>query len=131
MPPSEPHSTTSSVVLTDPDVPISAAGRLTLTVHRGPDALRIAPSGDLDLATAETLLDEVMHQLQGPDRLLVLDFAGVAFCDSSGINSLVKIRKHCDRNHTQLQLTNLAPNIHRVLVDLTGLGNYLGVQESA
>lgn len=131
MPPvGEPSRTTTYIAPTEPyELGHTAYSRLTLTVDRGgAHALRIAPSGDLDLATAGTLVDEVMRQLQTPDRLLVLNFAGVQFCDSSGINALVRIRKHCDGNHTQLQLTNLTRDIHYVLVEITGLGGYLGVQ---
>lgn len=131
MPPvGEPNRTTSYIAPTAPyQLGHTVCSRLILTVdRRGAHALRIAPSGDLDLATAGTLVDEVMRQLRGPDRLLVLNFAGVRFCDSSGINALVKIRNHCDSNDTQLQLTNLIPDIHYVLVEITGLGGYLGAQ---
>jgi hypothetical protein len=50
--------------------------QLMLTVHRGPGALRIAPSGDLDLSTGNAFVDEVVRQLESSDGLLVLDFAG-------------------------------------------------------
>jgi len=108
----------------------TAAAPLAFTISSGPDSLTIAPAGELDLATGGALEEVALRQLRDSDQVLILDLAGVSFCDSSGISSLVRIRKHCERDHRRLKLTNLRANIHQVLVELSGLGAYLGVQEA-
>ena len=65
----------------------------------------------------------------GDEGVFIIDLAGVPFCDSTGINALVRIRMHCDSTGRLLTLTNLGPEVHRVLVELTGLGQYLNVQQ--
>ena len=108
----------------------TAAAPLAITISSGPDSLTIAPAGELDLATGGALEEVAVRQLRDSDRVLIVDLAGVSFCDSSGISSLVRLRRHCDRDHRQFKLTNLRANIHQVLVVFSGLGAYLGVQES-
>jgi anti-sigma B factor antagonist len=106
-----------------------AGRRLDLTVHPGLDALEIAVSGDLDLATSRPLVVEVIRHLREHDGVLVVDLAGVSFCDSTGMSALIQIRKHCNSSGRLLALTNLTPEVHRVVVELARLGHYLNVQQ--
>jgi anti-anti-sigma factor len=62
-----------------------------VAVQRGDDATaRLTLAGELDLATAG-VLDEHVRRVAGdrPARLIV-DLAGVTFCDSSGIEALLR-----------------------------------------
>ncbi|RJK98338.1 anti-sigma factor antagonist [Vallicoccus soli] len=47
----------------------------------------VAPHGDLDLATAPALREELLRRLRQGD--VVLDLGGVGFLDSSGLHALM------------------------------------------
>jgi anti-anti-sigma factor len=87
--------------------------------------------GDIDMTTADELFDRGLAALSSHPETgrLVLDFAGVRFCDSAGMSSLVRLRQSCDERDSALRIINLQPWIHRVLVDLAGLGEYLDVAD--
>jgi anti-sigma B factor antagonist len=87
-----------------------------------------AVSGELDIATSSATYARIAPCLTGdPGAELTLDLGQVTFCDSAGINALVSLRKQCDSQGWLLRVVNLQPPVHRVLVDFTGLGDYLNV----
>ncbi|MFI7597940.1 STAS domain-containing protein [Actinoplanes sp. NPDC049681] len=53
---------------------------------------RLVPPAELDLATAEPLLTAVREALDEQPAAIVVDLAGVTFCDSSGIGALLEAR---------------------------------------
>ncbi|GIF14770.1 STAS domain-containing protein [Actinoplanes teichomyceticus] len=61
--------------------------------YDGPDLTRLAFHGELDLATADRVQEQVAAALAaGPPRRLVLDVSALTFCDSSGIDALLNAR---------------------------------------
>ena len=58
--------------------PPSEAGELRLT-------------GEMDIATAETMLEPAYRLLADGHRHIVLDGAGVTFCDSQGLNAMLRL----------------------------------------
>jgi anti-anti-sigma factor len=82
------------------------------------------------MASTGALVETGQQQLRGPAALLTVDMSGVGFCDSAGINGLVQLRKRCDDAQWRFQLVNLSGSLRRVICDLTGLGEFLGVQPS-
>jgi anti-sigma B factor antagonist len=105
-----------------------AAIPLTVQVSRGSEGPVVRVAGELDMASTGTLVEAGREQLRGPASVLTVDMSGVGFCDSAGINGLVQLRKHCAEAHWRFQLVNLSSNLRRVICDLTGLGDFLGVQ---
>jgi anti-anti-sigma factor len=63
-----------------------------------------------------------------PGAELTIDMAAVGFCDSAGIGALVTLRHRCDERGWRLRLVNLQPALRRMLVEFSGLGEYLNVQ---
>jgi anti-anti-sigma factor len=62
-----------------------------VAVHPGEDATtRLAVTGELDLATAAELGEHVRRVVGDRPAQLVVDLAGVTFCDSSGIEALLR-----------------------------------------
>ncbi|NXY95440.1 STAS domain-containing protein [Streptomyces sp. BR123] len=103
---------------------------LTVQVHhtQAREAVcRVA--GDLDI---ETLMpaQESLSQLvaQGP-RVLVVDLEHVEFCDSSGLNLLLKTRAAALAAGVDLRLAAVAPTVMRVL-ELTGAQSVFSIHES-
>lgn len=73
-------------------------------------------AGDVDLAVTQQLIDEGQRGLSEPGRTaLVLDLERVTFMDSSGLSALVILRNAAARVGRTVQLTNVPPNITRLL----------------
>ncbi|WP_327063735.1 STAS domain-containing protein [Kitasatospora purpeofusca] len=75
--------------------------------------------GDLDIETlppAEQALDEALRT--GP-LVLVVDLEQVGFCDSSGLNLLLKARMSAKSAGAELRLAAASPTVLRLL-ELTG-----------
>lgn len=85
----------------------------------GSPVLRVA--GDLDLATAPTLLMRA-EELLGADRRegLRVDLSAVTFIDSSGLGALIKIRNLLLESGGELMVTARSSAVDRVLA-LVGL----------
>ena len=77
-------------------------------------------TGEIDMATAGELRAATGRTLQGrPDRV-VLDFAGVTFCDSQGLSTLISINREVTGAGSRLVLTNVGDFMTRLL-EITGL----------
>ncbi|MFD7417446.1 STAS domain-containing protein [Kitasatospora purpeofusca] len=75
--------------------------------------------GDLDIETlppAEQALDEA---LRASPLVLVVDLEQVGFCDSSGLNLLLKARMSAKSAGAELRLAAASPTVLRLL-ELTG-----------
>jgi anti-anti-sigma factor len=85
----------------------AARGRYDVTERR------ICPPDELDPVTAEQFAITLTEY--DPSGRLVIDFAGVAFCDSSGIRTLLNAqRRHHDAGGS-VRLVNVRPPVRRVL----------------
>lgn len=84
--------------------------------------------GDLDLATAGALVlaaEEVLAESE-PGQELVVDLAGVVFCDSAGISAMVTVRRLSTQYGCVLRVTKPQPQVRRVL-EVTGLTGHLNL----
>ncbi|MFE7776186.1 STAS domain-containing protein [Streptomyces sp. NPDC057445] len=89
-------------------------------------ALTVA--GDLDLDTAwvlERTVDEVLND----HRTVLLDLTAVTFCDSSGLNTLIRLRRRAQDVGGQLVLVAPPPQMMRLLT-ITGAGNVFPIHGS-
>lgn len=55
----------------------------------------VAPSGEIDLASAEQLRSGLVSAESNADTSMVIDLRGVAFIDSTGIGELVGCHRRC------------------------------------
>jgi len=65
-----------------------------------------------------------------PPPRVVLDMAGITFCDSQGLGTLVVMSRKASMAQSYLVLTNVGDFLQRVL-DITGLRGALMIQENA
>jgi len=102
------------------------AAPFRVDVHPERDVVRVAPVGELDLATAG-LLERELHELRasGFDHV-VLDMHELRFIDSSGIRVILCERRFADANDRQFSLVGVPPVIHRAL-EVCGLLAHLNV----
>ncbi|MQA95213.1 MAG: anti-sigma factor antagonist [Streptosporangiales bacterium] len=92
--------------------------------HYDADAVTVAIVGELDLGTVD-LLEEATRPLVG-SRRLVLDCAGLEFCDSTGLAALIRIAGRMGDAGGSINLVHVKAQIRRV-IHLTGLTRHLGV----
>jgi anti-anti-sigma factor len=105
--------------------------RHSLTFRSEHDAgeVSLAVTGEIDMATAESLYQRASSLVADGTRLLVLDLGGVTFCDSLGVAALVRIYRHSSGLGCRLRLTNLRGPVAHV-IQISGLDQVLEVQAS-
>ena len=88
-------------------------------------------AGEIDMSTAQRLAKVVADILatDAPPRI-VLDMAGITFCDSQGLGTLVVLSRKATMAQSYLVLVNVGDFLLRVL-DITGLRGALVIQETA
>jgi anti-sigma B factor antagonist len=101
---------------------------LTIVVERDPAEVVLHLVGEIDVSTTTKLaatVSDVLHA-DAPPRL-VLDMAGVTFCDSQGLGTLVVLSRRTRLASSVLVLTNVGDFLLRVL-DITGLRGALMIR---
>jgi anti-sigma B factor antagonist len=90
-------------------------------IDDGDRITRLVLTGDLDMATADRLDDEVTTALTStrPHRLVV-DVAGLDFCDSSGLHALMRARDCAQRWAAGFVVAN-PTGITRRTLEVSGL----------
>ena len=87
------------------------------------DHATLLVTGDLDIMTAPIFEAAARDAIQAqPSEPLRLDLRGVGFIDSTGINTLVKVRDVAEAEGGSLELTASSPYVERVLT-LVGLSD--------
>lgn len=100
-------------------------GALSVNLELQGSTARVAPVGDLDLATNGEL-ERVLRDLQGKESIvhLVLDLRGLRFLDSTGLATIIRADAAARRDGFNMALIKAPPNVHRVFV-LSGLDRHL------
>jgi anti-sigma B factor antagonist len=89
------------------------------------DVLRLAVSGDVDMASTDTLAHAFDRALALDGIALVLvDLQSTTFLDSAGIRSMLLARQTASENGITFRITNASPIARRVL-QLTGVFDLL------
>ena len=89
------------------------------------DVLSTAPlvvgvSGQIDIASAPKLREELLSALRRHGARLVLDLGGVTFMDCAGINALLAARRHARLEGGWVRVAGASRRARNVLT-LTGL----------
>ncbi|MFJ9038814.1 STAS domain-containing protein [Streptomyces sp. NPDC102406] len=87
--------------------------RITTEEHAAGPVLRIV--GDLDHDTSPTLRELLPTIALRPGQLLVLDLAGMPFCDSSGVSALIAAHNHAGAAGAGMALVAVPANTLRIL----------------
>jgi anti-sigma B factor antagonist len=97
---------------------------LSIEVQRAPDEVVLHLAGEIDVLTVANLSALVNEILVEPPLRIVLDMAGVTFCDSQGLGTLVVLSRKAQHARAVLSLINVGEFLMRVL-DITGLRSAL------
>ena len=102
---------------------------LSIAVQRGPDEVIFRLAGEIDVLTVTDLSTMVNELVADPPARIVLDMAGVTFCDSQGLGTLVVLSRKAQHAGSVLALHNVGDFLLRVL-DITGLRSALMISSS-
>jgi len=94
------------------------------------EVTRLQVAGDLDIAAAEPLSAAVDAAFGLGARALVVDLSETTFVDSTGLSHLLRARRRADAEHATLRIVAPPGSEARVVIDLTGVGDLLGVDDS-
>ncbi len=102
----------NSVTTSHPSLDLSARTSGSITVAE--------LAGELDIASAPALREELLSLLQRGSSRLVIDLSKVSFCDASGLAVLVSTGRRARLLGGFLRLAAVSPQVSRVL-QVTGL----------
>jgi anti-sigma B factor antagonist len=95
-----------------------------LTVVRSDQATRIAPSGELDIASAPEFEAAILEATSAPGAELVLDLRKLTFMDSTGLRALAQTNARAEPDGFTLTIIRGPRQIERVL-EISGLAELL------
>jgi anti-sigma B factor antagonist len=96
----------------------------TVQLQPRSDAVLIAVSGELDIASApelEQMLDQVSPE---QTKLVIVDLRELEFMDSTGLSIIVRAHQRLSEHGCELTLIKGPPQVQRLL-DLTGVADRL------
>lgn len=102
---------------------------LQVVTQYRPDAIVLAVSGELDVASAPMLRDHVGFALGRRPAHLILDLAGLRFCDAAGLSAFAMARKASTRDGASLALAAVPRAVIRLL-RMTGMDRVLDIYPS-
>jgi anti-anti-sigma factor len=91
------------------------------------DGVELGLAGDLDMSATFALEPVLDRLLADRPRELVLDLAGVAFVDSSGLGLLIATYERARNADVELAIAGAGPEIQRVFA-IAGLDGVLPVR---
>jgi anti-anti-sigma factor len=84
-------------------------------------------SGEVDIATAELLNDELQSEVLATDGDVRIDSSGLDFIDSSGMLALVRAHRQLEPDGRRLVLHDPSDFVRRV-IEINGLTNILVIE---
>jgi len=84
----------------------------------------VALTGELDMASAETLQQALDGQELSTEPSVVLDLQQLQFIDSTGLRAVLAALEHCRGRGQQFAITPGSPQVQRLL-SITGVGEHL------
>jgi anti-sigma B factor antagonist len=94
---------------------ISQTGQITVTF-----------AGELDTASADQAYEYVRGAIDAHGGQVLLDVAGLSFCDARGLGALVRMSRHAGQAGFSLQLVAPPARLRRIIC-ITGLEDKLPV----
>ncbi|MFG2693022.1 STAS domain-containing protein [Kitasatospora sp. NPDC048407] len=100
---------------------------LTVTLRRPPGALVVRPEGELDHDSVGPLREALERAVADPPARLVVDCGGLDFCDSTGLNLL--LRANAALQQAGVPLLVAAPGrVMLQILEITGADEVLAVR---
>ena len=88
---------------------------LVITTQPTPELYTIVVEGEVDISNASKLRDAIDLALEQPTDTVQLDFAQVAYIDSTGIGVLVGAAHHAEERGKRFSVAHVQPAVMRVM----------------
>ena len=84
---------------------------------------------EIDISNSEQVREELLTLLNRGPAVLIVDMAETTFCDSAGVNALVRAHKRATANGAEMRLVVASLGVQRVLA-ITGVDRLITVYPS-
>jgi anti-sigma B factor antagonist len=84
---------------------------------------------EIDISNADQVRDDLLTLLNRGPAALIVDMAQTTFCDSAGVNALVRAHKRATADGADMRLIVAAPGVARILA-ITGVDRLIAVYPS-
>jgi anti-anti-sigma factor len=81
---------------------------------------------EIDIANAGEVRDRLLCVLNKSPAMLIVDMSATSFCDSGGINALVRAHQRALADQTTMRVVVTTPVVRRVLT-ITGVDRLFGI----
>lgn len=105
------------------------AGTLQVTTSTANDRLVVNVCGEVDLRTSPQLRAALLESAQKTTGSLLVDLSGVSYMDSSGVGTMVYVKRQVERDGRRLVLVGLQPRVRSVL-EITHLDKFFTIAQS-
>ena len=106
--------------MVSPGSDVPAAEDFRISVRDDAGAVMVTVEGELDVATAPALRDELYRLIERGTNRIVVDLGGMEFIDSTGLGVFVGALKRSREGAGELELRSLKPPARKIF-DITGL----------
>jgi len=96
---------------------------LSISSEQDGETHRVAPVGELDIATVK-MLEQAVLELDDSAQMIVLDLSGLSFIDSTGLRLVIDLNERYGGEVDRLRVIAGSPAVDRLL-DLAGLRDRL------
>lgn len=104
---------------------------MSLNIKASGEVVTVYLMGEIDHHTARSIREEIDAAIEfNMPSLLILDFDGVSFMDSSGIGLVMGRFRNLQKNKASLSITNLPPHIYKVM-KLSGIEKLAKIEKGA
>jgi len=80
---------------------------------------------EIDVVNGDEVREDLLTVLNRGPAALIVDMTGTTFCDSAGVNTLVRAYKRAEACGARMRLVVSAPTVRRVLA-ITGVDRLIG-----
>ncbi len=102
---------------------------LLIEATRDPAGVLVRVCGEIDMHTSPLLRRKLQDTLELARPRLILDLREVSYIDSSGVGTIVEIKRRADRNGSTTVLVGLQPRV-RNLFEITRLSSFFRIVDS-
>jgi anti-sigma B factor antagonist len=102
-----------------------------LGVHTGEERVTFTPRGELDLATAPDMEQQVLSACREGRRVVVVDLRELTFMDSTGVRTIVAAHQVAEEAGTDLRVVR-PPRESAVsrVIEISGIDEALGLVDA-
>lgn len=105
---------------------MAAQDHFRIEIRNAPDRVVLCLHGELDLASAPLLAQEIENASDTTTAMVVLDLQELRFIDSTGLRIVLAAHERSQERGQEFALTRASEQVQRLLT-ITGVGEHLRI----